>query len=475
MTADDNLNTPRLRPGARGERVRKRVLIAGAGVAGRSLAADVEAAGDIMVGFLDDVVSADDVLGSLNDVAQVCDGFDVDVVYFAIPSAPDDLVRDFVSRTPRPQVELAIIPRTYRIVSRERVSIEDLADVDVLDLVGRAPVKHDMMSARQALGGKRVMITGAAGSIGSRLAAQIQTLGPEVLVCVDRAESAMFHLGNALQHASNMRLELADVQSEPRIAQLMERYSPDYVFHVAAYKHVPLMQAHAVDAFNNNVWGTLNVMQQAIAHGVRRLVYVSTDKAVNPTNVMGTTKRIGELLLRDLDSGDTTLSAVRFGNVLESEGSVMQTFRKQLAQGRNLTVTHPDITRYFMTIDEAAQLVIQTATAGRHGDLFVLDMGEPIRVYDLAQGLIDVINPSLGIDLIGLRPGEKMYEELSYRTSAVDATTHPKIFVVTEEDDHVRGETLAWVNGLLGRTRTYEIANDDLAAQMRAFGFTALQ
>ncbi|BDZ45887.1 polysaccharide biosynthesis protein [Naasia aerilata] len=464
------------RPSAAGPAGGKRVLIAGRGTAGTSLAADVVAAGDVAVGFLDDSSDAPDVLGRLEDVAEVSARERVDVVYFAIPSADGDVLRDFVSRVPRPGVELAIIPRTYRIVSRERVSIDDLTDVDVLDFVGRAPVKHDMMSARELLAGKRVLVTGAAGSIGSRLVAQIHLLDPELVVCVDRSESGIFHLGRSLADIPNFALEMADIQSEGRIAQLMDKYKPEFVFHVAAYKHVPLMQDNAVEAFNNNVWGTLNVVTQAIRAGVSRVVNVSTDKAVHPTNVMGATKRIGELILRDLDAGSSTvLSAVRFGNVLESEGSVMQTFRRQLAAGKNLTVTHPDITRYFMTIDEAAQLVIQTATSSRHGDLFVLDMGEPVRVLDLARGLIDAVNPSLAIDIIGLRPGEKMYEELSYRASSVDATTHPKIFVVREDDQHARGETVAWARALLERTRTYTISDAELRAELVRFGFDALQ
>ena len=237
------------------------------------------------------------------------------------------------------------------------------------------------------------------------------------------------------------------------------------------------MQANAVEAFNNNVWGTLNVMRQAEAHGVKRVVYVSTDKAVHPTNVMGATKRIGELIVADLgrQSTSTRFSGVRFGNVLESEGSVMQTFRQQLQSGRNLTVTHPDITRYFMTIDEAAQLVIQTATTGQNGELFVLDMGDPIRVFDLAQSLINAVNPQLSIDIVGLRPGEKMFEELSYQASSVDATTHPKIFVLTEHDDHGRGETLAWVDETLADTLQHKITDEELRARLRAFGFSALQ
>ncbi len=458
-------------------RAMKRVLIAGHGTAGASLAADVVASGDTVVGFLDDRVKSADVLGGLLDVAEVCAREQIDVVYFAIPSASSELLRRFVSDVARAKVELAIIPRTYRVVSRERVSVNDLTDIDVLDLVGRAPVKHDMLDARKAIAGRRVMVTGAAGSIGSRLVAQLHVLDPEIVVCVDRSESSMFHLGQSLADIPNFQLEIGDVQSEGRIHQLIGLFQPEIVFHVAAYKHVPLMQDNPVEAFNNNVWGTLNVLQQAVAHNVKRVVYVSTDKAVNPTNVMGATKRIGELLLRDIAGGETQtrFSGVRFGNVLESEGSVMQTFRSQLRHGRNLTVTDRDVTRYFMTIDEASQLVIQTATRGEQGDLFVLDMGDPIRVYDLAQGLIDAVNPSLGIDIVGLRPGEKMYEELTYTSSSVDSTTHPKIFIVREKDQQTRGVTLAWVENLLARTRTYLIADDELKAEMRDFGFSALQ
>ena len=287
----------------------------------------------------------------------------------------------------------------------------------------------------------------------------------------------MFRLGQSLADIPNFRLEIGDVQSEQRIGQLMQKYRPNILFHVAAYKHVPLMQDNPVEAFNNNVWGTLNVLKQAAECEVERVVYVSTDKAVNPTNVMGATKRIGELLLRDLSGSGarTRFTGVRFGNVLESEGSVMQTFRRQLLLGKNLTVTEPNVTRYFMTIDEASQLVIQTATRGTQGDLFVLDMGDPIRVYDLARGLIDAVNPRLGIDIVGLRPGEKMFEELSYSTSTVDTTTHPKIFIVKERVSYAIGETLSWVEGLIARTRNYSITDDELTGELRRFGFSEIQ
>lgn len=458
-------------------RGRKRILIAGSGMAGSSLAEDAEAEGDIVVGFLDDSAAGPRVIGKLSDVAAVCERESIDVVYFAIPTASGDTLRKFVTDVPRDKVELAIIPRTYRVVSREHVSVNDLTDIDVLDLVGRAPVKHDMMDAKAVISGRRLMVTGAAGSIGSRLVAQLLLLEPALVVCVDRSESGMFRLGQSLADYPQAKLEIGDVQSAPRIRQLMEQYRPELVFHVAAYKHVPLMQDNAVEAFNNNVWGTLNVLKRAAEYEVERVVYVSTDKAVNPTNVMGATKRIGELLLKDLSNsgGTTRFTAVRFGNVLESEGSVMQTFRRQLLMGKNLTVTDPEITRYFMTIDEASQLVIQTATRGSQGDLFVLDMGDPIRVHDLAQGLIDAVNPTLSIDIVGLRPGEKMFEELSYETSSVDKTTHPKIFVVKGGEQRAGGQTLRWAEDLLSRTRNYAISDDDVKSELRRFGFAAIQ
>jgi FlaA1/EpsC-like NDP-sugar epimerase len=454
-----------------------RVLIIGAGAAGRSLADDVIAMGDTCVGFLDDFSSEPGVLGTLGELAEVVDRAKVDVVYIAIPSADAGIIRDLIAELRALNLEFAIIPRTYRVVSRERVSVSDLTDVDVLDVVGRAPIKHDMESARAQLHNKRVLVTGAAGSIGSRILTQLAALEPAAVMGVDRSESAMFFLGREIAGTPSISLKIADVQSEDRMRGIMREFKPDFVFHVAAYKHVPLMQENPVEAFNNNVWGSLNTLRAAVECGVEKFVYVSTDKAVNPTNVMGATKRIGELLLHDLaaESNSTSFSAVRFGNVLESEGSVMQIFRQQLNRGENLTVTHPDVTRFFMTIDEAAQLVIQSASLGKNSELFVLDMGEPIRVKDLAEGLIKAVNPSLKVEIVGLRPGEKMFEELSYVKSEVDTTTHPKIFVVNERDTHDLGETLRWVSSLLPKTRSFSISDASLKAEMRAFGFADIQ
>ena len=455
----------------------RRILIAGKGTAGTSLAVDVQNEGNIVVGFLDDAVSDRDVLGGLNDVDIVCREHGVDLVYFAIPTAPGEVLRNFVSLVRRPDVELAIIPRTYRVVSREKVLVSDLTDVDVLDFVGRAPVKHDMTRARESLAHQTALVTGGGGSIGSRIVEQLCDLGLQRVIAIDRSESSMFHLGNRLSEAINLDIELADVQSQPRIEQLIERHKPDVVFHVAAYKHVPLMQENPVEAFNNNVWGTLNVMRSAARGSAERVVVVSTDKAVRPTNIMGATKRMGELFVHDLSAEfpNTVFTGVRFGNVLESEGSVMQTFRRQLNAGQNLTVTHPDITRYFMTIDEAASLVIQSASSATSGDLFVLDMGEPIRVADLAQALIQAVNPKLSVEYIGLRPGEKMFEELSYSEGEIDSTAHPRIFVVRDTDHHGVGESTQWADRMLTKTRSYELSDDDVRQSLIDFGFDALQ
>jgi len=418
----------------------RRVLIAGRGVAGLSLASDVQTSGDVVVGYLDDAADDDDVLGPLFAVGEVCRQNSIDVVYFAIPSSAAEVLQRFLTLVPS-GVEFAIIPRTYRIVSRDRVSVSDLTDVGVLDLVGRAPVKHDLEEG------------------------------------VDRSESGIFHLGQRLVLSDRTKLEIGDVQSEQRMAGLIGEYRPELLFHVAAYKHVPLMQDNPIEAFNNNVWGTLNILRQAAEHNVGRVVYVSTDKAVNPTNVMGATKRLGELMLQDFSTQypRTKFNGVRFGNVLESEGSVMQTFRRQLRSAQNLTVTHPDITRYFMTIDEASQLVIQSATAGKPGDLFVLDMGDPIRVLDLARALVGAVNPSLDVQIIGLRPGEKMFEELSYNSSQVDSTSHPKIFIVTEAGLPEPGSTVRWAEEVVAMTRGYTISEMDLLSRMRDFGFVGLK
>jgi FlaA1/EpsC-like NDP-sugar epimerase len=450
-----------------------RILIVGHGTAGRALAVDILARGGHVVGFLDDHSRAEDVLGTLSDVNEVIRKYAVAAVYFAIPSVDSVTVRDFLNTIDVDSVEIAIIPRTYQILTRDTVNINDLTDVDVLDLVGRQPVKHDLLSSTEFIKGKRILVTGAAGSIGSRLVGQLAAMAPEVLVCIDWWENGMFFLGRDLASQPHLKFHIADVKNEQAMERLFSTYEPDIVFHAAAYKHVPLMQKNPIEAINNNVGGTLNVLKLAAAHRAANVVYISTDKAVNPVNVMGATKRIGELILDAIAATTTTTryNAVRFGNVIESNGSVMQIFRRQIEQKLPLTVTDPDITRFFMTIDEASQLVIQSAVIGNSTETFVLDMGEPVKILDLARSLVRAVDPTLTIKITGLRPGEKMYEELSYEPDAVDHTTNPKIFAVREERVADAHDFMERVESLLHRSLDYAVTEDEAIAELRTFGF----
>lgn len=450
-----------------------RILIVGRGTAGQTLAADVRRRGGEVVGFLDDHVVGDDVLGTLRDVNEVVEAQSIDLVYFAIPTADSAKVREFINSISSQSVDIAIVPRTYDILSKETVAIDDLTDVDVLDLVGREPVKHNVVVAQQFLAGKRVLVTGAAGSIGSRLTRHIVSAGAADVLCVDWWENGMFYLGQSLAGRDTVHLRVADIKNRASMTRIVGEFRPDIIFHAAAYKHVPLMQSNPLEAINNNVGGSLTMMQLAIEHGVQNFVYVSTDKAVNPVNVMGTTKRIGEMLMESLATDDvsTRFTAVRFGNVIESNGSVMQIFRSQIAKGGPLTVTHPEVTRFFMTIDEASQLIIQSAALGKNSDIFVLDMGEPVRILDLAQSLVRAVDPRLEIEIIGMRPGEKMFEELSYEPDRVERTANQKIFVVRGEKEFDRVAFMAAIDALLQRSLAYSITDAEATDELRALGF----
>jgi FlaA1/EpsC-like NDP-sugar epimerase len=451
----------------------RRILIVGNGAAGRGLAQDAENHGDTVVGFLDDVVTGEGVLGTLDEVNGVIAAKDVDMVYFAIPSAPAKMVRTFIGTIEAEHVDLAIIPRTYEIITKDTVDINDLTDIDVLDLVGRQPVKHDLLAAREFIAGKTIMITGAAGSIGSRLTRQVASMNAAKIICVDWWENGMFFLERDLSSSENIVYRIADIKNQQLMATLFETYTPDIVFHAAAYKHVPLMQANPAQAIINNVLGSLTLMRLAIAAGVANFVYVSTDKAVNPVNVMGATKRIGEMLMLSLAraQSQTKFNAVRFGNVIQSNGSVMQIFRDQIAKHEPLTVTHPDVTRFFMTIDEASQLIIQSGTIGEASEIFVLDMGEPVKIMDLAKSLVRAVDPTLAIEIVGMRPGEKMYEELSYSPDEVDSTSNEKIFVVRDSSEQVGPQFTDEIEALLAEVGTYSLTDAELIARLRALGF----
>lgn len=452
----------------------RRVLIAGYGQAGQSLAAEIRAAGDVVLGFVDDAATGEQVLGTLQQANDIVREHAVEVVFFAIPSAEGRTVRSFFERLDE-DVQVAVIPRTYRILSKETVGIQDLTDVDVLQLIGRAPVKQEIHAVQRHYGGRRVLVTGAAGSIGSEIVRQLTHVGATVMG-VDISEAGVFFLGRELVDQDNVELRLCDVRDVSALTKVFDEFAPEVVFHAAAYKHVPLMQQNPIEAINNNVGGTLNVLRQAAGNGTAEFVLVSTDKAVNPANVMGASKRLCELLMVAFQQqhAETRFNAVRFGNVMESSGSVLQIFRNLISERRAVTVTHPEATRYFMTIDEASQLVIHSALVGEPGDIFVLDMGEPVRILDLAESLLRRVAPDLNIEITGLRPGEKLHEQLSTRPELTRATQNPKIFVVNDPDDGASGDLLAHVEDLLEDTRGYGMSNEAAIKRLRGFGFDLL-
>lgn len=450
----------------------KRILIIGHGTAGRSLGRSLESNNEKAIGYLDDHETGEHILGTLNDVNEIVKKHKVTDIYFAIPSASAGVVRVFVNTLTNDKVRLSIVPRSFHTISKRSVNINDLTDVDILSLVGRAPVKHDLLENRQFIEGKTLLVTGAAGSIGSRLVKLLLEMKPKLIVCVDWWENGTFFLQQELGN-SNLVYKIADIKSDENIDRIISEFKPQVIFHAAAYKHVPLMQSNPIEAFNNNVWGSLNLMRQAIKHNVNNFVYVSTDKAVNPANVMGSTKRLGEMIMESMANmqGKTKFNAVRFGNVIQSNGSVMQIFKSQIDKGQSLTVTHKEVTRFFMTIEEAAQLIIQSTLLGNSGEIFVLDMGEPIKIIDLAESLRKVIDRSMKIDIIGLRPGEKMYEELSYDSSKVDRTRNEKVFIVKDELAFDYDVFIDKIDKLINRALRYELSSEEMILLLKKFGF----
>lgn len=451
----------------------KKILIVGYGTAGKSLANSLQTNGQKVQGFLDDASVGRAILGRLADVNKVIADHKITDIYFAIPSASAQVVRNFISKIRHDDVKLSIIPRSFNIIAKNAVSIHDLTDVDILALIGRQPVKHDLLACREFVQGKTVVVTGAAGSIGSKLVKLLVDLQPAKIICIDWWENGIFYLQQQFTSHKNMVFKIADIKNQHVINKIFTEYKPDVVIHAAAYKHVPLMQENPVEALNNNVWGTLNLMRQAIAHDVQNFVYVSTDKAVRPANVMGATKRLGEMLLETLAKSQkaTKFNAVRFGNVIQSNGSVVHTFKNQIDKGESVTVTHKDVTRFFMTVEEAAQLIVQSAALGKNGEIFVLDMGEQIKIIDLAKSLIRLAKKNNKVKIIGLRPGDKLYEELSYDPKNVDTTASNKIFVVKNEKSFDHQEFNRSIDSLLGRSLEYKISPAEARDELAALGF----
>jgi len=423
----------------------RRVLIVGAGSAGQMIVREIRenpGIGMIEVGFVDDDrvkigtrIDGLPVMGGHSDIPKLCEKYGIEEIIIAIPSAPPSQLRHILDHCRDVKAKARILPGVGDLIDG-KLRIGALRNVDLGDLLGRDPVALDADLLERHITGRTVMVTGAAGSIGSELCRQIAQRSPGRLILFEIAESPLFYLEMEMRIAFP-GLELVpvigDVRDRGRVEEIVRAHRPAIIFHAAAYKHVPMMEIHPVEAVKTNVLGTRVVAEAAARFGVERFVLVSTDKAVRPANVMGATKRLAELVIHNIGNreGPTVFVAVRFGNVLGSVGSVIPIFRRQLSTTGKLTVTHAEASRYFMLIGEAAGLILQAGAMGEGGEVFVLDMGEPVKIVDLAKNLIRLSGKVLGVDaeivFTGLRPGEKLHEELIIEGEDVSGTAHPKV------------------------------------------------
>ncbi len=425
---------------------KKRVLLIGAGAAGNILLREIKNSSYIykkVVGIIDDdphkignYLHGVKVVGNRKTIIRSVKELHIDEIIIAIPSASVSTLKEIIDICKETCCDLKRVPGIYQLVNGE-VSVSKLRDVDVNDLLGRDPIQVDLDSIMGYVSGKVIMVTGGGGSIGSELCRQIAAHQPKQLVLIDIYENTTYDIQNELKHnfpGLNLVVLIASVRNTKRMDQIFETYRPEIVYHAAAHKHVPLMEDSPNEAIKNNVLGTWKVVQAADKWKVKRFVMISTDKAVNPTNIMGASKRICEMIIQTYDKrSNTEFVAVRFGNVLGSNGSVIPLFKKQIAEGGPVTVTHPDIIRYFMTIPEAVSLVLQAGAYAKGGEIFVLDMGEPVKILDLAQNLILLSGhkPDEDIKIIftGLRPGEKLYEELLMEEEGMQDTPNKLIHI----------------------------------------------
>jgi FlaA1/EpsC-like NDP-sugar epimerase len=425
----------------------RRVLIVGAGAAGQMIAREIwenSFLGMDPVGFVDDDpakigtrIQGIRVLGNHEKIEEICRTYEVEEIIIAIPSAPGTKIRHIVDHCREGKAKFRILPGVGELIDG-KVSMKELREIQIEDLLGREPVRLDLELLRRDITGKTVMITGAAGSIGSELCRQVARLSPSRLVMFEIAESPLYELELEMREKFrdvDLVPLIGDVRDRRRVEMVVSSHRPSLIYHAAAYKHVPVMEVHPVEAVKNNVLGTKVVAEVAAEFEVQRFVLVSTDKAVRPTNVMGATKRVAEMIVQNMNGKEkengTVFMAVRFGNVLDSVGSVLPIFRKQLETTGKLTVTHPEASRYFMLIPEAASLILQAGAMAKKGEIFVLDMGRPVKIVDLALNLIRLLGKEVGEDVeivyTGLRPGEKLHEELVVEGEDVVSTSHPKV------------------------------------------------
>lgn len=376
------------------------------------------------------------VVGNRYCIESIAQKKNIDIIMLAIPTLDNKDKHEILDICKKTRCKIKTVPGLYDLLGQEEI-LQNVRDVDVEDLLGRDTVKLDMDGIKDYLEDQTVLVTGGGGSIGSELCRQIMRFSPKQLIILDIYENNAYDIQNELGYKYpdiNLKVFIASVRDKKRIDHLICELKPDVIFHAAAHKHVPLMEFCPSEAIKNNVFGTLNMAEAAAKYGVKRFVMISTDKAVNPTNIMGATKRMCEMIIQGMDKVSTTeFVAVRFGNVLGSNGSVIPLFKKQISRGGPVTLTHQEITRFFMTIQEAAQLVIQAGAYAEGGEVFVLDMGKPVKIYDLAFDLIKLSgfepNKDIMIEITGLRPGEKLYEELMMDEEGLHNTRHEKIFV----------------------------------------------
>lgn len=471
-----------------------RVMVVGAGEAGsmviRELQKHTELKSTPVVVIDDDPkkhrarIHGVPIVGGRSHIKKAVADYGIDEIVVALPSVPNNEIKDILKICKETKCKLKTLPGVYEIIN-EDVSIKNIRDVSIEDLLRRDEVDLNIKEISSYIKNEVVLVTGGGGSIGSELCRQIARFHPKKLIILDIYENNAYDLQQELKRSFKDKLSLevviASVRDKARLEQVFNTYRPGVVFHAAAHKHVPLMEANPAEAIKNNIIGTLNAAQCADKYKTKKFVLISTDKAVNPTNIMGATKRTAEMIIQAIDKrSETEFAAVRFGNVLGSNGSVIPLFKKQIEAGGPVTVTHPEITRYFMTIPEAARLVIQAGAMARGGEIFILDMGESVKIVDLARDLIRLSgfepDVDIKIEFTGLRPGEKLYEELLLAEEGIEGTRHKSIFVGKPLDidyDELM-EKITEIEGKLDNVRsikeclsrivpTYNIGNDEAA------------
>ncbi|RDE62670.1 NAD-dependent epimerase/dehydratase family protein [Psychrilyobacter piezotolerans] len=449
-----------------------RVLIMGAGEAGEALLMEARKNSDFklqIIGLIDDdpekknmILHGKRVWGNRFDIPRLVDEFDIREIIIAIPTMRGKEIKKVYKLIDTEKVEVKILPG-YNEILEGSSYLNQIRNVKVEDLLGREIIDVNSKEVANGIEGKVVLITGGAGSIGSELSRQVAKYNPKKLINIDLNENSIYFLELELKRKHpNLDIisEIGNIREKEKMEYLFKKYRPNIVFHAAAHKHVPLMEHNPEEAIKNNIFGTKNIIDLSDKYEVERFVGVSTDKAVNPTNIMGATKRVVEMLVEDKDTkSKTKFIAVRFGNVLGSNGSVIPLFKKLINERENITVTHPEITRYFMTIPEAASLVIEAGIMSKGGEVFILDMGESVKIMDLAKNLIELSGLTLGedidIEIIGLRPGEKLYEELLYDVKSAKKTENKKIYIA-KLDDKNEMDNLVYLEKLEEKLNSHE-------------------